>query len=415
MKTQLILERFANGQLLERREQRCRSFVKQLWELLYVSCAQIGYATPRSGVVDVSGQLRDIDQVGAAETFTWNKQSRGTLALVAPHGKSSVFVPDGAYRYHTNNPGYDSSYQTSNFVSGENLGIVVGADATAVSPADFALKRKITHGTRNAVSPAALFQSATSGDNASGNVYDLSWAGLEFTVVRGFRLSSVKLLLFRTGLPGTLTLCLAGVYPAPNRSWLCPEASPIATATTDGNSLPTAAPYEWREFVFASPVDLLPGTIYALYLKGTQSSSNKANLRYNSAATDQARACYVYTSDGGANWFLLSNSPVMHELRGTALDELEYSGCEIRNLTIANPNASFTISRDFSNNSGVAQVIRECGLYAAGTRCPFSASSGQYINSAVYSFCIARDVLTPALTLNPGEVLRITYIPQIVV
>ena len=76
-----------------------------------------------------------------------------------------------------------------------------------------------------------------------------------------------------------------------------------------------------------------------------------------------------------------------------------HSGCEVLNdLATANPNASFTIRRYFTNNTGAPVTVNEVGIYC-----------GYRI------LCIARDVVVPGVTVLNGEVLKVEYTVQITV
>jgi hypothetical protein len=95
-------------------------------------------------------------------------------------------------------------------------------------------------------------------------------------------------------------------------------------------------------------------------------------------------------------------------VHGGGVGQLEIGGCEFMNLVIANPNASFDIRRFFTNRAGGSLTINECGIYAL---CAANGSAGGF----VWPFCIARDLVTPGITVNNGEILRVIYNLQITV
>jgi len=92
---------------------------------------------------------------------------------------------------------------------------------------------------------------------------------------------------------------------------------------------------------------------------------------------------------------------------GEAAGELEYGGCELVRMTIADPNGQFTIRRYFTNNSGGGITVQEVGIYAGGTK--YLAADGY-----AYIFAIARD-LTGGVAVADTELLRATYVVQITV
>jgi len=87
---------------------------------------------------------------------------------------------------------------------------------------------------------------------------------------------------------------------------------------------------------------------------------------------------------------------------GEAAGQLLYGGCELYGLTFANPNGQFTIRRYFTNVLGGAIAVVEAGIYIWAI---------DTLNNPPFSFCIARDVFA-AVTVNNGEILRVTYVPQ---
>jgi hypothetical protein len=93
---------------------------------------------------------------------------------------------------------------------------------------------------------------------------------------------------------------------------------------------------------------------------------------------------------------------------GRSSGQLEYGGCEIVGISFSNPNGQFSVRRYFTNISGGAITINEAGIYAAGGA-NTTGSPGSW------PFLIARDLVSPAVTVNDGEILRVTYMVQITV
>ena len=91
---------------------------------------------------------------------------------------------------------------------------------------------------------------------------------------------------------------------------------------------------------------------------------------------------------------------------GEGAGQLLHSGCEIYGLTFANPNGSMNIRRYFTNVAGGAITIQEVGIYSPGY------SSG---GSTGYIFCICRDVVSPGVAINNGQILSVVYTVQITV
>lgn len=73
--------------------------------------------------------------------------------------------------------------------------------------------------------------------------------------------------------------------------------------------------------------------------------------------------------------------------------------------TIAGSVISWKMIRIFTNNSTGAVVVGELALYC----------SSQGNNSTVYTFCIARDVLSPTVSVPAGSTLTVRYVHSITV
>ena len=90
---------------------------------------------------------------------------------------------------------------------------------------------------------------------------------------------------------------------------------------------------------------------------------------------------------------------------GEAAGQLLYGGCELYGLKFINPNGEMSIRRYFTNVLGGAISVQEVGIYSPGrTTIPDNRI-----------FCIARDVVSPGVTILDGEILRVTYVPQVTV
>ncbi|MBA7589973.1 hypothetical protein ES708_32072 [subsurface metagenome] len=92
---------------------------------------------------------------------------------------------------------------------------------------------------------------------------------------------------------------------------------------------------------------------------------------------------------------------------GRSAGQLEYGGCELFGIAFSDPNGEFTIRRYFTNASGGSITVNEVGIYSVGC----SKKSSGYS----WAFLIARDVVSPGVAVLDGEILRVTYVPQITV
>jgi hypothetical protein len=244
------------------------------------------------------------------------------------------------------------------------------------------------------------------------------WRGICVWPKKGFRLTAVRFLLYRLNNPGTMELHVRRIVKLSATAWKMNSTDLNGVTTSDGNTLPTGSPYELREFALPSSIDLHPGMGYAIMIGAPAANgSNYVGMRYDSTAYTVAtswqveRACYGSSADSGATLSYRATNLMYYALRGTSLGEVQYGGCDIYGLTVANPNASFSIGRLFRNLSGSTLTINEIGLYGA-VRQAYYASEGGILP---YAVCLARDLVSPAISLGNTEMLLVTYTPQITV
>ena len=404
MKTLLTLDRIKDGTLLERRRHCSRSFTKGLWDLLYVAHAQLLAASPYP-CVDIIGSEKEIDSESQANRARYYKS---TLRLAAPSGGCGASLVGG---YASINSGtYAAKHQPHSILPGECFGIQIGGGSAAVSPGDRKLDRKIYHGTRVAIGSTQDIDYYDTGDDGDIEVYNPREYGVIILPTRGYRLSAVQLLLYREGSPGILTISVRGVRFSYS-SYPQMEDDDIVSVTTDGDTLPTTAPYEWREVTFPTPVDVQPGIPYVIRLiapSGTSTNSVHWRRKYGAG---EYHPRYWLIQKTNSYYTTSYNYQPMFRARGTALAELEYGGCEIFGLNIANPNGRFNIRRLFRNESGGAVTVNECGIYSIGSFRMVSDDEA----GGVYAYCIARDLISPAINVLNSEDLAVTYTPQITV
>ncbi|GAJ04003.1 unnamed protein product, partial [marine sediment metagenome] len=196
----LILDRLdKEGRLLERREQPSRSFTKQFLQLLYVAHYQIQSGAPYS-MTDIRGAAVNVDSQIVSPTYA-TRGAKANLAFGSPPGSKGNFLAygggAGAYLY---------AKMLQSVLMGEHLGIQVGGGTTAVTPTDTQLETRFGHGIRPADGANATFESYTAGDDAGLRIYGNTWGAQTFRAQHQHKLYSVKLLVYRVGLPGTITV-----------------------------------------------------------------------------------------------------------------------------------------------------------------------------------------------------------------
>lgn len=146
-----------------------------------------------------------------------------------------------------------------------------------------------------------LFEHYITGDdnNTGGMGYGSYWFGQTFTPQITHTVNSVKLLAYRYGNPGLVTASIRAT------SFEKPFGSDLCSGTTNGNSLPTGSPYEWREIPLGSGTLLQAKTKYAIVLRSAGLNfSNRFICRLDASAPTYTRGQYVTSSTAGVSWLL---------------------------------------------------------------------------------------------------------------
>ena len=144
-----------------------------------------------------------------------------------------------------------------------------------------------------------LYQKYTTGDNSQDSVYGAFWGGQSFTPVLNHKITSVKIKVYRTGNPGTVTVSIKGTDGDGK-----PTGADLASGTFDGNAITADTAGEWKEIVFSSPYYALrPVTKYAMVSRAPDGdASNKITWRMDSATAAYTGGEYLLSANGGLTW-----------------------------------------------------------------------------------------------------------------
>jgi len=407
LRTKLVLERFSeHGGLVERKIQPGRSFLKGFIELLYVQHAEIPYSGP--------WWMRNIDQVNHnVDTYSSSPYFKANLRVGSTPGGTFVYVPVNAYRFPV--------IWSATF-PGASLGLVIGNGTAPVTPTDRRLDMIFGPGKRPPDGSPVRVEYCDVGDDADYEIYGTRWCAAPFIPRFTHRLTSVKVKIYREGNPGDLAVRIRGANMQPSST---DDPDPgsgldLASGAIPQAAMPGSSPGALIECAFPSPVDVYKGHLYyiILYISGGD-ASNCVHWRYDTAdplierpIRNQYGNYRQTSSNSGASWSESTNSAWIFEEYGQSIGEFEIGGCDLHDMTISNPNAQFTIKRYFANLCGQALAVNEVGLVAFAGR---TYESGGYTYPSGSIFLIARDLVSPTVVVNNGEILRVSYIPQITV
>jgi len=299
---------------------------------------------------------------------------------------------------------------------GHLVGIQIGTDATAATPTDFELHERLGHGQRAAAAPATLIDSIIAGDTTGlTSTTTNNILGMVYMPVRDCYLEQLDAMVYRSGAaPGNVVMRVYAIQNLIATTWTNPATILAVSNVVNANAW-LVSPGQFETFTFATPKKLYHGQIYLFVIYPSQAAAaNYVGWRYGTLAlSNYVQRVYMLAGTPGASLANTSGFPLFR-LYGNADVEFEYGATDLFGKTVANPNASFTLSRRFWNNSGTDNIdIQECGIYAPVTRYWLNPSSDPRFSTFVT--CVARDVIAPAVTVDDGESLEVTYTPAITV
>ena len=117
---------------------------------------------------------------------------------------------------------------------------------------------------------AAIREFYNTGDDNYWDIFSSHWEAQTFTVgAAAHTITSVKLKLYRVGSPGTIIVSIKDTNGQGH-----PTGADLTSGTTNGNTLPTGSPYEWREITFTTEYVPSWNTKYAIVVRGGTPSNN---------------------------------------------------------------------------------------------------------------------------------------------
>lgn len=161
-----------------------------------------------------------------------------------------------------------------------------------------------------------LYENYITGDNSAAPIYGLSlYCGQTFTPSIAHPISSVKLLIYRLGSPGTVTVSIRATNQGK------PTGSDLCVGTTDGDTLTTNTAGEWREITFSASTALTASTMYAIVVRALSGAVlNRVFWRCDSTSATYANGTYTSSYDSGSNWANISKRDTMFEEWGLGYD-----------------------------------------------------------------------------------------------
>jgi len=158
----------------------------------------------------------------------------------------------------------------------------------------------------------ARFEFYNLGDSAYGSLYSTQWKGQTFIPQVAHKVTTLKLKLYRVGLPGTVT------YSVRATDGTHPIGGDLCLGTIDGNGLTLDTGGLWYEITLGAGTDLSAMTKYAIAGRAPSGDiSNQAHWRSNTTGGTYPRGNYEESSDGGVVWSSHMPGDFMFEEWGT--------------------------------------------------------------------------------------------------
>jgi hypothetical protein len=162
--------------------------------------------------------------------------------------------------------------------------------------------------------PPHMYEYYNTGDDTQCYIYGSFWVVQTFTPSVAHTITSVKLLLYRVGAPGTVTVSIR----ATDGSGF-PTGGDLCSGNTNGNTLPTGSPFEWREIKLGSGYGLSAGTTYAIVVRATSGdASNYVLWRVDGSSPTYGGGMYLLSINSGLSWISGASYDLMFEEWGNA-------------------------------------------------------------------------------------------------
>lgn len=159
---------------------------------------------------------------------------------------------------------------------------------------------------------ADLFEYYIAGDGTAYYFFGSRWGAQTFTPSTAHTITSVKIKLYRDGLPGTITVSIRATDGSGH-----PTGEDLCSGTTNGDTLTTDFAGEWREITLGAGYNLSPDVKYAIVVRAP--SGNLGAWRFDISSSTYTGGCYESSDDSGESWTPVVTSDFMFEEWGDLL------------------------------------------------------------------------------------------------
>jgi len=170
------------------------------------------------------------------------------------------------------------------------------------------------------------YETYNTGEDSAFFIYDVNWRGQTFTPSITHPITSIKLLLYRSGLPRTITVSIRATDGDGK-----PIGDDLCSGTYDGDTVTTDATGAWYEITLGSGTVLSASTKYAIVVRITGGDAyNYIAWKCDGSSPTYSGGSYANSSDSGSTWNLDTSYDFMFEegLGGTSVS-YEITGLEV--------------------------------------------------------------------------------------
>lgn len=164
---------------------------------------------------------------------------------------------------------------------------------------------------------ATKYEYYDSGDDGAAGFYSANWNAQTFTTTVSFTMTSVKLLVYRIGSPGTVTISIQGVDGS-NK----PDGSDIAglSITDDPSTYTISSSGLWVEYVFSAPAILSATTRYAIVMRTASGDlDNRVMPRADISSPAYTNGESLISPNSGSSWTAVASADILFETWGNPL------------------------------------------------------------------------------------------------
>ena len=164
---------------------------------------------------------------------------------------------------------------------------------------------------------ATKYEYYDSGDDGAAGFYSATWKAQTFTTTDSFTITSVKLLVYKIGAPGTVTISIQAVDGS-NK----PDGSDITglVITDNPSDYTTNTAGLWVEYIFPTPAILSATTRYAIVMRTASGDiDNRVMPRADISSPTYTNGESLTSSDSSSSWTTVSSADILFETWGNPI------------------------------------------------------------------------------------------------